>query len=309
MKDLVQSALKGDNLSIARLISRVEREEKGSLDAMRSVHKKVRGVPVIGVTGVGGSGKSTLIASLAKEFRKYGKKVGIIAIDPTSPFSGGALLGDRVRMGDVMTDSGVFIRSMGTRGAFGGLASAVYDVTWILDACGFDAVIVETVGVGQDEIDVVKIAETTLVVLVPGLGDSIQMIKAGIMEIGDVLVVNKADMPGVDQTVGELEAMLDLGGRGVERKIPVLRTVAKKGEGVAALYGELQAHREFLEKKVGRDNLRRRRYEGALLEIVKGRVMRTVLEEFGAKGRAQPLVDKIFNSEIDPHTAADELLK
>jgi LAO/AO transport system kinase len=135
------------------------------------------------------------------------------------------------------------------------------------------------------------------------------MIKAGIMEIGDVLVVNKADMPGVDQTVGELEAMLDLGGRGVERKIPVLRTVAKKGEGVAALYGELQAHREFLEKKVGRDNLRRRRYEGALLEIVKGRVMRTVLEEFGAKGRAQPLVDKIFNSEIDPHTAADELLK
>lgn len=309
MSDLVAKALAGDALSIARLISTVEREAPDALGAMREIHRKVRGVPILGVTGVGGSGKSTLIAAVAKAFRAEGRRVGIIAIDPTSPFSGGAVLGDRVRMTDLLTDEGVFIRSMGTRGMSGGLASAVYDVAWILDACGFDQIIVETVGIGQDEVDVAKIAETTLVVLVPGLGDSVQMIKAGIMEIGDILVVNKADLPGAEQTVAELEAMLDLGGRHAERKIPIFKTSAKKGEGIAELFAEIGLHRTFLEKAVGGDELRRRRYEGALAEFVKGRLLRLLSDKLGAGGKASPLVERIMKVEIDPHAAAEEVVK
>lgn len=309
MKDLVAQALAGETLSIARLISRVEREAKGFREEMCSIHEKVRGVPVIGVTGVGGSGKSTLIAAVAKAFREEGLRVGIIAIDPTSPFSGGAVLGDRVRMTELLTDAGVFIRSMGTRGMFGGLASAVYDVAWILDACGFDRIIVETVGIGQDEVDVVRIAETTLVVLVPGLGDSVQMIKAGIMEIGDILVVNKADLPGAEQTAAELEAMLELGGRPAGWKPPILKAVANKGEGIDVLFAEIERHRAHLEGTVGREELKRRRYEGALAEFVKGRLMRSLSEELDVKGRARPFVERLMKGEIDPHAAAEEILK
>lgn len=309
MSDLADKALKGDRRAIARLISLVEREDEAAIAEMKTIHRHARGVPVIGVTGVAGGGKSTLISLVAREYLRKGKRVGIIAIDPTSPFTGGALLGDRVRMSDISTDEGAFIRSMGTRGAAGGLACAVFDAVWILDACGFDMIFVETVGVGQDEVDVVRVADTTVVILVPGLGDYVQTIKAGIMEIGDILVVNKADVPGVEQIVAELEAMLDLGGRESDWQPPIVRTIARQGDGVAELVDRIAEHRKYLEDKVGADMLRRMRLEGALVEYVKARLVRMVHDEFDVKGRARAIVDRLVRMEIDPHTAADEIME
>ena len=232
MSDIASKVLIGDSRSIARLITLAENNDQVATDAMKSIHPKTGGAHVIGITGVMGSGKSTLIYELTREYRKKGLKVGIIAIDPTSPFSGGALLGDRIRMTELATDDGVFIRSMGTRGMLGGLTSAVYDVVEILDASGKDIILVETVGVGQAEVDVIKIADTTLVVLVPGLGDAIQTIKAGIMEIADIYVVNKADRSGVEQTVAEIESLIDITCSEKDRKIPVVTTVAVHNRGV-----------------------------------------------------------------------------
>ncbi|MCK5259046.1 MAG: methylmalonyl Co-A mutase-associated GTPase MeaB, partial [Thermoplasmatales archaeon] len=266
------------------------------------------GAHVIGITGVMGSGKSTLISELAHEYRKQGLEVGIIAIDPTSPFSGGALLGDRVRMMELATDEGVFIRSMGTRGMLGGLTSAVYDVVEILDASGKDVVIVETVGVGQAEVDVIKIADTTLVILVPGLGDSIQAIKAGIMEIADIYVVNKADKPGVDQTVAEVESLVDISCSNRDRKTPVLMTSAKESKGIVELAQEIKKHRKYLEKSNEFEVQRRKRYEAELIEIIRKRLMNFIFDESTFKGKVELLIDQISKKEVDPYTAADEIL-
>ena len=242
MKDIAKKVLDGDPRSIARLITLAENNDSIAASAMKEIHPHTGNAHVIGITGVMGSGKSTLISELTRLYRKKGKSVGIIAIDPTSPFSGGALLGDRVRMMELASDDKVFIRSMGTRGMLGGLASAVYDVVEILDASGKDIVIVETVGVGQAEVDVIKIADTTLVTVVPGLGDSIQTLKAGVMEIADIYVVNKADHSGVNQTVAEVESLVDISCSDKDRKTPVLQTVAKKGEGISELVGEIENH-------------------------------------------------------------------
>lgn len=239
MKDLVKNALSGDRRAIGRLISLAENGGKDAAALMREIQKRAKGAPVVGVTGVAGSGKSTLISFLAAEFRKRGKKVGIIAIDPTSPFSGGAFLGDRVRMAAVAMDEGVFIRSMGTRGTHGGLAPAVCDAAKILDACGFDLIIVETVGIGQDEVEVAKIADVTTVIVVPGLGDWVQTIKAGIMEIGDIFVINKSDLNGADETEMELKSMQELGGERSKNPAPILKTIALRGEGVDLLAAEV----------------------------------------------------------------------
>ena len=209
MNYIANKVLKGEPRAIARLITLAENNDPVAANAMKAIHSKTGGAHVIGITGVMGSGKSTLIYELTREYRKKGLKVGIIAIDPTSPFSGGALLGDRIRMTELATDDGVFIRSMGTRGMLGGLTSAVYDVVEIMDASGKDVILVETVGVGQAEVDVIKIADTTLVIIVPGLGDSIQTLKAGVMEIADIYVVNKADRDGVEQAVAEVESLVD----------------------------------------------------------------------------------------------------
>jgi LAO/AO transport system kinase len=255
-----------------------------------------------------GSGKSTLIFELTKEYRKKGLKVGIIAIDPTSPFSGGALLGDRVRMMELATDNGVFIRSMGTRGMLGGLTSAVYDVVEILDASSKDIILVETVGVGQAEVDVIKIADTTLVVLVPGLGDSIQTIKAGIMEIADIFVVNKADRSGVEQTVAEIEALIEIGSNEKNRKIPVLTTIAKEKTGIFELINEIDNHKIYLKKTEMFDVKRRKRYEAELTEIIRKRLMNFIFDESTFKGKVESLIDKISKKEVDPYTAANEIL-
>lgn len=308
MNDITSNVLKGDPKSVARLITLVENSSPEGFRAMKDIYPHTGGAHIIGITGVMGSGKSTLISEITHEYRKQGLEVGIIAIDPTSPFSGGALLGDRVRMMELATDEGVFIRSMGTRGMLGGLTSAVYDVVEILDASGKDVVIVETVGVGQAEVDVIKIADTTLVILVPGLGDSIQAIKAGIMEIADIYVVNKADKPGVDQTVAEIESLVDISCSNRDRKTPVLTTSAKESKGIVELVQEIKRHRDYLEKNNEFEAQRRKRYEAELIEIIRKRLMNFIFDESTFKGKVELLIDQISKKEVDPYTAADEIL-
>ena len=308
MNDIASNVLKGDPRSIARLITLAENNDPVATDAMKAIHPKTGKAHVIGITGVMGSGKSTLIYELTREYRKKGLKVGIIAIDPTSPFSGGALLGDRIRMTELATDEGVFIRSMGTRGMLGGLTSAVYDVVEILDASGKDIIIVETVGVGQAEVDVIKIADTTLVVLVPGLGDAIQTIKAGIMEIADIYVVNKADRSGVEQAVAEIESLIDITCSDKDRKIPVMTTVAKENVGTIDLVKEIENHKKYLKKTKMFDVQRRKRYEAELVEIIRKKLMNFIFDESTFKGKVESLIDQISKKEIDPYTASEEIL-
>ncbi len=308
MNDIATNVLKGDQRSIARLITLLENNDPSGFAAMKEIHPHAGNAHVIGITGVMGSGKSTLICEMTHLYRLKGKSVGIIAIDPTSPFSGGALLGDRVRMMELAMDEGVFIRSMGTRGMLGGLTSAVYDVVEILDACGKDIVIVETVGVGQAEVDIVKIADTTLVVVVPGLGDSIQTLKAGVMEIADIYVVNKADRPGVQQTVAEVESLVDISCSEKDRKIPVLSTVAKQGKGIDTLLLEIEHHKQYLKTTKAFDKKRRLRYETELVEIIRKRLMTLIFDETNVKAKIEALLDQISKKQIDPYSAADDIL-
>ena len=308
MKDISSKVLQGDPRAIARLITLAENNDPVAASAMKDIHSHTGRAHVIGITGVTGSGKSTLISELTRVYRKQGKKVGIIAIDPTSPFSGGALLGDRIRMMELAMDDGVFIRSLGTRGMLGGLAGAVYDVVEIFDASGKDVIFVETVGVGQAEVDVIKIADTTLVVLVPGLGDSIQTLKAGIMEIADIYVVNKADREGVDQTVAEIQSLVDISCSDKDRKIPILQTVARDKKGVVELVEEVEKHKKFLEKTKKFEAQRRLRYEAELVEIIRKRLMNLVFDESKFKDKVESLIGQISRKEIDPYTAAEEIL-
>ena len=308
MNDIAEKVLKGDSRAIARLITLAENNDPNAAKAMKKIHPKTGHAHVIGITGVMGSGKSTLIYELTKAYRKKGLKVGIVAIDPTSPFSGGALLGDRIRMMELATDEGVFIRSMGTRGMLGGLTSAVYDVVEIMDASGKDIIMVETVGVGQAEVDVIKLADTTLVVLVPGLGDAIQTIKAGIMEIADIYVVNKADRSGVEQAVAEIESLIDIACSDKDRKTPVLTTIAKENKGVTELLKEISEHKKYLEKTKTFDAKRRLRYEAELVEIIRKRLMNFIFDESKFKGKVEDLIDKISKKQVDPYSAADEIL-
>jgi len=307
MTTLATKVIAGDPRSIARLITLVENHAPDAVESMKQIHRHTGQASVIGVTGVMGSGKSSLILELALAYRAEGKKVGIIAIDPTSPFSGGALLGDRIRMTELSTDEGVFIRSMGTRGMMGGLTSSLYDVVEILDAAGKNVILIETVGVGQDEVDIVKIADTTLVVLVPGLGDSVQTIKAGLMEIADIFVVNKADKPGIEQTVTELEAMLDLVSP-QDRRTPIVATSAKEKKGIQLLINLIADHQAYLKKSQTFEVRRRQRYEAELIEIIRRRLMEFIFDENTLKGSVDWCIDQILKKELDPYSAAEEIL-
>jgi LAO/AO transport system kinase len=307
MTNLAQKIIDGDHRSIARLITLVENDDPDAVETMRQIHRHTGKATVIGVTGVMGSGKSSLIFELAVAYRAEKKKVGIIAIDPTSPFSGGALLGDRIRMTELSTDEGVFIRSMGTRGMMGGLTSALYDVVEILDAAGMDIILIETVGVGQDEVDIIKIADTTLVVLVPGLGDSVQTIKAGLMEIADIFVVNKADKPGIEQTMMELESMLDLQSS-LDRRIPIVATSAKEKKGITQLTDKITEHQAYLRKSKTFEQRRRQRYEAELIEIIRKRLMEFIFDEKKLKSTVDCCIEQISKKELDPYTAADQIL-
>jgi len=307
MTNLAPKIISGDHRSIARLISLVENDDPDAVETMKQIHRHTGMATVIGVTGVMGSGKSSLIFELAVAFRAEEKKVGIIAIDPTSPFSGGALLGDRIRMTELSTDEGVFIRSMGTRGMMGGLTSALYDVVEILDAAGMDIILIETVGVGQDEVDIVKIADTTLVVLIPGLGDSVQTIKAGLMEIADIFVVNKADKPGIEQTIAELESMLDLQSS-LDRRIPIVATSAKEKKGIPQLTNKIKEHQTYLKTSKTFEQRRRQRYEAELIEIIRKRLMEFIFDEKKLKSTVDCCIEQISKKELDPYTAADQIL-
>lgn len=245
----VEGALAGDVRAIARLLSRAEAGDNEARPALDEMFRRAGRAHIVGVTGVPGSGKSTLVAKLAAEVRRGGRKIGIVAIDPSSPFSGGAILGDRIRMGELAGDPGVFVRSMATRGALGGLAHGTLEAVDVLDAAGFDMVMIETVGVGQDEVDVARAAHTTVVVSAPGLGDDIQAIKAGILEIADIHVVSKCDKAEAAKTLGDLKAMLTLGvtlGGASEWTPPVLATSSQEGHGVEALLAAIDAHHEAL---------------------------------------------------------------
>src|SRR6187549_1691386 len=241
-KDFLEKLFKGDPRSVARAITRVENGSAGAAELMKAVFPKTGRATVIGITGAPGAGKSSLVDKLALHYKGQGEKIGIVCVDPSSPFSGGAILGDRIRMATLGLDKNVFIRSMATRGNLGGLSRATADAVAILDAAGFDKIIVETVGVGQDEVEIVKTADVSIVVLVPGMGDDIQAIKAGIMEIGDVFAINKADREGVLRTQKELEALLSLAHRPDMWNPPIVKTIATENKGIEDLAAAIESY-------------------------------------------------------------------
>lgn len=293
--------------ALARLISEVERGGPSADQLMRRLGAQPARSWVVGVTGPPGSGKSTLVDCLTSVARAEGLSVGIVAVDPTSPFSGGAILGDRVRMLGHSGDPGVFIRSMAARDSLGGLAPGSRDVVRVLDAYGFDLVILETVGVGQTELDVVRVADSVVVVAVPGLGDAVQALKAGILEIADLIVVNMADRPGADRTVAELEAMLHIGPSQTWTP-PVLQTVATEERGIAEVWDALQGHRRQLEQSGDLVERRRQRVETEVIELVERELRRRITRQIRVDGRLAQVLDDAKNERLDPHTAAARII-
>jgi LAO/AO transport system kinase len=306
-QQLADAILKGDRRAIARAITYAENTTLETQKIVSQLYPHTGKAQIIGVTGPGGAGKSTLVEKLIKELRRQGKTVGIVAVDPTSPFSGGAFLGDRIRMQELSTDEGVFIRSMATRNNPGGLAKATKDAVRILDASGKDVVIVETVGAGQSEVDIIKIAQTVVVVLAPGFGDEIQAIKAGIMEIGDVFVVNKADRKNANKAVSDIQAMLELADEKSKWEPAIVKTVAITGEGISKLLERIEEHKKYLEK--GEANLRQKRIvETELVEAIKQKTAEYIIEALKKNGKLDALISKILAKEIDPSTAAEKVL-
>ena len=307
--ELVEGARAGDPRSVARLISLVEDASPLLREAMAALTPYGGNATVIGLTGAPGVGKSTTTNALVAAYRALDRRVGVLAVDPSSPFSGGALLGDRVRMQDHFTDRGVYIRSMASRGHLGGLAWSTPQALRVLDAAGCDVVLIETVGVGQSEVEVAGLADTTVVLLAPGMGDAIQAAKAGILEVGDVYVVNKADRDGADSAVRELRHMLTLGERRQpgDWRPPILRTVALRGEGIDEVVEELDKHRTWLEET---GNLRASRHRRAAdeIEAIAVTALRERMGDLRAGRGLDELADRVVAGELDPYAAADVLV-
>lgn len=307
-----QAVLAGDLREGARLMRDLDDGRPGAVEVMKHVYPSTGRAFVLGVTGNPGAGKSTVVDALIYEYRQAGRRVGVVAVDPTSPFSGGAILGDRIRMQRHATDENVFIRSLATRGHLGGLSRSTGEVAAVLDGMGYDVVIIETVGVGQDEVDVVSQAECAIVVTVPGLGDEIQAIKAGILEIADVLVVNKSDREGADRAVRDLVSMLELRGHDAV-PVEIIRTVATAGQGIDELIKAVARFRERGTKSAdvpapgnGVTDRRRRRAQATLRELVVDRLRRATDDALGARA---DLVERVAQRTTDPYTAADELVR
>ena len=300
---LAARLLAGDRRALARLIGRAEAGGEECRPALAEIYRHAGRAHIVGVTGVPGSGKSTLVCALARALRASGRPLGVVAVAPSSPYSGGAILGDRIRMGALAGDPGVFIRSMASRGALGGLARAALDAADLMDAAGYDMVVIETVGVGQDEVDIARAADTTVVVSAPGLGDDIQALKAGVLEIADIHAVSKADRPDANMTVTELKRMLALGGPPLDgRAVPVAATSAARGEGVEALLREIDAHRAWLADE-GRLARRRRGNAAARAVKIAEDIVRA-RNAAGADAATESIVDRVSAREIDPRRAA-----
>jgi len=308
MTDLVEKMLAGDKQSLARLITLVERESPEVAGIMRTIYPHTGKAFCVGVTGPPGGGKSTLVGKLTSIAREKGLEVGIMAVDPTSPFTGGAILGDRIRMQQHYLDEGVFIRSMATRGSHGGLPKTASSVTKLLDAAGKDIVFVETVGVGQGEIDVMEAVDTTIVVLVPEAGDSIQTMKAGLMEIADVFVVNKADRPGADYLVVELEGMVHQSPKQSWWQVPVMATQAVNDVGTEELYQYIERHRQALEESGNLALKRSKQRRTDLLRTIEHRITKQVLEQVERDDQLALYLERVEKGEIDPFSAAQEIL-
>ena len=333
MSDLIDELLDGKHRALARVITKIEDRRPGYRDLVSRLHEHTGNADVIGITGSPGSGKSTLVDKLAATYREQGLTVGVIAIDPSSPFTGGAVLGDRIRMASNIGDMDVFFRSMSARGTLGGLSTATTDAVKALDAFGKDKILIETVGAGQNEIDIVKTAETVMVLVPPGSGDDVQMLKAGILEIGDVFVVNKADLDGSDRTVQELREMLEYrdggvpdtvghhGASGVDVSVDgatdgdvgwepeIVETIAERGEGIDDLLDVLASHRAYLDDSGERERQTRQRYAEEIRTLIREDVNELLTEEIKRRGGLEAFVDQVVARETDPYSVSDSVVE
>lgn len=306
---LLDDFFNGDTRALSRIITRVENRSADSLPLLQQLFQRTLGSQVLGVTGSPGSGKSTLVDRLAGACRRKGKTLAIVAVDPTSPFTGGAILGDRIRMQTPGPDPGVYIRSMATRGHLGGLSAATADVVTVLDAAGKDPIFVETVGVGQDEVDIVKLADISIVVLVPGMGDDVQALKAGIMEIGDIFVINKCDRPGVENMERAVEAMLSLAHRPDGWEPSVIKTVATEGQGIDELMGAIDTCYSFFQESAQRAGRKKDAARQRLVTLLEERLVNSAIEQVFSNGEMNRLIEQIVNRQQDPYTVVEEIVR
>jgi LAO/AO transport system kinase len=308
LQNIVERLLNGDRRALARMVTLIENNTSLARQCLAELHQHAGNAHIVGVTGAPGAGKSTLVTRLVRELRNRERKIGVVAVDPTSPFSGGALLGDRIRMMELAGDPNVFIRSMASRGSLGGLAASTRDVVRAMDAAGYDPIIIETVGTGQAEVEVMRTAQTVLVVVAPGMGDDVQAIKAGIMEIADIFVVSKMDKPGADQTVAELAMLLSLdpNRRKASWRIPILKTSAIKDQGIQQLADAIQRHREYLIES-GMLEQRAQRQVRSELQTLIVQAVQDALRSAVDEEEWNRLVEDITKRERDPYSVASEL--
>ncbi|HEY7125986.1 MAG TPA: methylmalonyl Co-A mutase-associated GTPase MeaB [Ktedonobacterales bacterium] len=310
--DIVERLLAGDRRALARMVTLIENDAPQAREHLARLHPHSGRAQIVGVTGSPGAGKSTLVMQIVRDLRKQNKKVGVVAVDPSSPFTGGAILGDRIRMQELAGDPNVFIRSMASRGSLGGLAASTRDVVRALDAAGYDLVVIETVGAGQAEVEIVRAAHTVLVVTVPGMGDDIQALKAGILEIADIFVVNKADRPGADQAVAELKMLLGLAWRRPKEAhpwhIPILKTSATQGEGISELVEAILKHRVFLSESGQLAQRSQRQAQSEVLALLQHELLLR-LQASVDNGEWQQFLDAVVEREISPYEVADQLAR